>query len=592
MEFKNFQNFIDYYESLDSFQWYDFCSKENVIKYLENDDKDKLKYEYLAFGFMYKKDSENIYAPFLEFMKEDWSIVWSPDRSQVDIKCIEYWNKRLEHCKSDFMKFRYSTLLLDFSISVIWKDNIKENYDKDFFYNLTNQAIDSWIVILKEKKLYHNVYGKNYIEIMIRFWELYAQKRLWDIATICISFEDDIAKDDSPWLWGFSCRYLLLNKDSHIENYLIEEQKNKIILDLNNRLKRLLKTDNVNWIEHCVELLLQYYHKSWDTKNIRHLLLCLKKVYTNKIGTLHPMILESYNENLKRLYLMYDKENKEAIDFINKENGILWKSILDSLNEFKFEVPISEKEYNDIINIYYDLENKKLKIWNFCVWMIPSREHSEQNLSKLIKDFPLQYRAVVKKYDKNWICIAEIDPSMWDKALKWQRIFQYQQEISFNFSLNKVCSLIKQNNRNENLFEGDILLECIEHEIIEKLRNLYINWKNLEFCCIAIPLIEASFRKMLQNVWWCIFVDKEWGVEYKNLHQIFDDELLKISMPNEFKDFVYYCRVILIEKHGFNLRNNLSHWLDLIGFSDDTVANRIFHILVCLSILKFVKNKK
>lgn len=590
MEFKNFNDFIRYYESLKSFQWYDFCSTENIIKKLKDNEKNKLKYERLAFWFMYKRDLENIYAPFFEFIRDDWTILWSPDRSRVDSQCIDYWNERLKSCKSDFMKFRYSTLLLDFSIQVVWRNETIKKFGKDYFYNLTNQVVDSWIIILKEKKLYHNVYWKDYIEIMIRFWDIYAQNRLLDIATACISFEEDIAEDDSPWLWWFSCRYLLLNENSNIEKYLTEKQKNKIILDLNCRLKRLLKTDNINWIEHCIEDLLQYYNKSWDTKKIQRLLLELKKAYNNKnMGNLHPMILESYNENLKRLYLMYDKDNKNVIDSINRENGILWQNILDSLKKYSFNVTISKKEYNNIINLYYDVKKKELKKWAFCIWMIPSREKSEQALDRLIKDFPLQYRAVVKKYDKSWVCIAKIDPSI-DDAIKRQRISQYQHDISLNFSLNEVCKLIKKNNSNENLFKNWLLLECVEVEILENLRNLYINWNNLEFCCIAIPLIESSFRKMLQNVWWCIFMNKEWGIEYKNLHQIFDDELLTISIPRVFKDFIYYCRVILIEKHGFNLRNNLSHWIDLICFWDDTVANRIFHILICLSILEFIEN--
>ena len=590
MEFENLNAFIEYFESLDFFEWFNFCSKENKIKNLTDDEKDKLWYEYLAFWFMYTRDSEHIFAPFLEFKKNDWSIVWSPDRSQVNILCMDYWYDRLEKCKSDFMKFRYAALLIDFSDQVIWKQEFIGKYWKNSYYIISDQLINAWIIILKDKRITYNVWGRNYIEIMIKFWKLYNQNRLWDVVNSCISFEDDIAEDKSPWLRWFSCRYFILDEDFPTERFLNDRQKNKIIKDLECRMERLKDINDINWVEHCVELLLAYNHKIKNHDKIDELLTLLEKVYEDKtLENLHPMIQETYYDNLKRLYLKYDNKNKEKISVLNIKIKNLGPQILGNLNTFKFSVPVSDEEYTTIINYYYNLEEKRLDRWAFAIGMIPNRKKSEESLKKLANEFPLLYRWNIKQYDKNWVCVSEIIHADSEDLDNSQKILQYQRDISINFSLNEICKLLKENNSNDNILKSWVLLDLTDINILDKLRYLYINWDNLEFCCIAIPLIESTFRKMLEKVWWNILKDTKRWIEYKNLHDLLYDELLIKSIPAEFNDFIYYCRVLFIEKHWFNLRNNLSHWIDLNQFLSDTITNRILHVLYCLSILKFNK---
>jgi hypothetical protein len=47
--------------------------------------------------------------------------------------------------------------------------------------------------------------------------------------------------------------------------------------------------------------------------------------------------------------------------------------------------------------------------------------------------------------------------------------------------------------------------------------------------------------------------------EYKNLNDILKDQNFLGSFSGYFKDFSYYLRVLFVEKHGFNFRNNLAH---------------------------------
>jgi hypothetical protein len=67
-------------------------------------------------------------------------------------------------------------------------------------------------------------------------------QRITALKDIIISYEDKVAEDDKPGLWGFS--YDLLWKNKRVN--LTEEQISKIINDLENRLNRLTEPQDGN----------------------------------------------------------------------------------------------------------------------------------------------------------------------------------------------------------------------------------------------------------------------------------------------------------------------------------------------------------
>ena len=593
MSFKTLKEFIEYFESLPFFPHYQLSSKEYSIESENEEEKEYLYYEQIAFWFSYLKDSETIYNPMMTFQRPDWSEFWSPDRSLVNDKCIKYWFKRSEETKSIYMKFRYLTLLIDFMNSVLWYTKIKEEYWKDCYHNLTNNAINSGIEIIKWKLFKHVIYWINYIEIMLKISKSYSPERLNEIWNLCISFEIDIAKDELPWLWWFSIRYLILDDEYSKENIITNEQEKFLIEEIYKRYERLNKGKDIYWCVSCLELLLAYYSKKNDNLKIKETLFLLEKLYweIEQQKDISAMIKSSNYENLKKLYLQYNPKDKDKIDQIDVKINSFWLEILDWMQTIQSKITITDQELDEIINEYYDKDKKELREKVFALKMIPSKDETHETLKNLIKEFPFQYRIRRKIYDKRWICIWEINWIESEKDLDSQLIIQYQRNISISWLwLDEICKLIKNNNRKENPLNRGILKNKNQEEIINKLRNYYIDWNNFEFCCMWIPIIEFTLREMLKEAWWIIVKNIRNSYEYKNLNDILKDQNFIEAFSKNFKDFPYYLRVLFVEKHGFNFRNNFAHWIDLQLFFSDLAANRIFHVLFCLSLLSFKIN--
>ena len=447
MSFKTLKEFIEYFESLPYFPHYQLSSKEYSIESESDEEKEYLYYEQIAFWFAYLKDSEIIYSPMMIFQRPDWSEFWSPDRSLVNDKCIKYWFKRAEETKSIYMKFRYLTLLIDFMNSVLWYKRIKEEYWKDCYYNLTNNAIDSGIKIIKWKLFKDAIYWINYIEIMLKISESYSPKRLNDIWNLCISFEINIAKDEFPWLWWFSIRYLILDDEYSKKNIITNEQEKFLIEEIYKTYERLNKGKDIYWCVSCLELLLAYYSKKNDNLKIKETLFLLEKLYweIEQQKDISAMIKSSNYENLKKLYLQYNPKDKDKIDQIDVKINSFWLEILDWMQTIQSKITITDQELDEIINEYYDKDKKELREKVFALKMIPSKDETHETLKNLIKEFPFQYRIRKKIYDKRWICIWEINWIESEKDLDSQLIIQYQRNISISWLwLDEICKLINE----------------------------------------------------------------------------------------------------------------------------------------------------
>jgi hypothetical protein len=66
--------------------------------------------------------------------------------------------------------------------------------------------------------------------------------------------------------------------------------------------------------------------------------------------------------------------------------------------------------------------------------------------------------------------------------------------------------------------------------------------------------------------------------------------LVKAVFKTMGGDIEYYLRVLLTERIGWNLRNNFAHGINKKLFESEDVANRLVHVLICLSLVR--SNKK
>jgi len=82
------------------------------------------------------------------------------------------------------------------------------------------------------------------------------------------------------------------------------------------------------------------------------------------------------------------------------------------------------------------------------------------------------------------------------------------------------------------------------------------------------------------------------GYDRLSLNKLLEDQgdILKGVFSKIGHDIPFYFRLVLTEKLGMNLRNNFAHGLEKSTFFSREASDRLFHILLYLSLVK--KNKE
>lgn len=116
----------------------------------------------------------------------------------------------------------------------------------------------------------------------------------------------------------------------------------------------------------------------------------------------------------------------------------------------------------------------------------------------------------------------------------------------------------------------------------------YLGKQHLVALHILIPQTEALIRNLAEMIGLPVLKpSRSGGFNYKSLDELLRDEKI-IAVLTE--DICLYLRVLLTDPRGWNLRNNICHGISRIEDFNQIIADRVFHALLCLSLVKKEKN--
>lgn len=114
--------------------------------------------------------------------------------------------------------------------------------------------------------------------------------------------------------------------------------------------------------------------------------------------------------------------------------------------------------------------------------------------------------------------------------------------------------------------------------------DLYFKENHIASINILVPQIEESLRNIIRlcegNI---IKPTDSGGFDVILLTDILNSEIL---MDVYNSDILLYFKIILNDKRGFNLRNNLMHGLAGENTFNIGIANLIIHLLLIISLFK------
>lgn len=540
-----------------------------------------LKAEKMAFGFIEDcKNSETgwgtYHGPCMTFNDKERGYIEFPSIKEITPSMIEYWEKRADESKNPILKARYADLAWDFSEKI---KGAKPDY------KMAIKVIESNIEIA-DKDLHK--YPQSVIVKLKRALSLALalnnRELVEKVKETIINYEKKIGKDNDIGLWGFSFDLLLKNE----KVVLTEGEKEEIIKDLEERLDRISKSPEHDfWAAENASLRLANYYSGINKKNdVKRVLLKYGQVVKEALSKgPSALVTISWLERLFHIYMQYNM--KDEADEISIE---IRKFGEKADSEFvKIEVPVSipTKEVEIFINNLID-GDLKTALERITVYYVPKKEEAIKQLEDLSKKVPIQFLFTRKIQDSSGRVTATVGPLSED--FEGHVVLQIAQNMSLSsmFLRDTIKALISKFNPDaksiiDYMYQSPIFGED-RRLLIEKSIEEYLNGEYVIALHVLIPQVEALIRNLEEKTGGSVFRQSRYGgFNYKTFEEMLWDENISRVLG---EDLTSYFRVLFVDSRGWNLRNNICHGISTSESLNATSADRVFHSLLCLSLIR------
>jgi len=562
-----------------------------VNSFIKEKDKEDIPYQWLAeaMAFDFVENYQNketswgtYYGPMMVLNNEDGTATESPSIQLLTPEIIEYWEERSKNAVHPILKLRYADLVWDFS------KNIK---GEPPHFSVAQTIIDSAIAVAEQNC---HEYETDIITKLERALSvglsINDSERINSLRDTIIQYEDKIAKDEKPGLWGFSFDLLLKNKKIPLSDAL----KQKIINDLENRLSKLSDTsqkENLEpWAAKAAAIrLAQYYRSINQTDDVKRVLLKFGAAFEAASEDASAIQASAWLQRVHSIYLEYGlRTEAEQISINLKEIG---PKVNEEMKPISHEMEISHEDMQNYVDsiIGDDLESTFVRI---AVHYVPKKDKTENQLKNLAKNAPISYLFPRQIQDHQGRPVAFIGPleddlignivhltaqNMGISTVFLRRVIE--ESISrFKITPDKIIDYMYKSP----VFDQD------KKEIISSGITVYLSNEHLSAIHLLIPQIENAFRTLVEHTGGSVLKpSRGGGMHLKTLDELLRDQRI-IDVFGE--DMALYFRILLTDQRGWNLRNDVCHGISPAATFQVNISDRIFHIFLCLGLVRYKKN--
>jgi len=422
------------------------------------------------------------------------------------------------------------------------------------------------------------------------------QTRISKTKSTIIKLEMDIAIDDKPGLWGFAFKWLILDFSKKV--ILEDKEKNELINEIVERLKRVEKNP---WLtENAVSLLAEYYASQKDEKNLMRVLGILENsLKTNERSNSDALLKTHAYEQIHEIYRKYASsfvEAEKANKRLSQEIGQLDLDWNKSLKEISVETKIEQKDINNFLRgIFGENKDDKLEMImaKIAVSHLPKKDALQKQFDEIYSKSITNLIATQQILSEDKIPIAKLSTVTDDSDNHFKKhALQYMQFGSFFLSLT-MDELKKQFTKEKivEYFEKSVIFENDNKKYLKRAISAYWDNDYLVSSHLFNPLIETGVRELMKianGVW--IDVNELNGYNKLVLAKLLwnkqNVEIFKNTFSKSGQDLIFYFRLVLTEKLGMNLRNDFAHGLEREKFFGRDASDRLFHILIWLSVVR------
>lgn len=502
------------------------------------------------------------------------------DGSRFTPEMVRYWAKRALEAEHPVLQARYALLAWRFMQSVAGeKPDIK----------LARVRIDAVVAIARGNLHEYETQTVTLLEDALGLaCQIKDPARITLVRDAILAFEELIGKDGEMGTWTFA--YDILWKNKAVE--LTDAQRLAIVAKLDGRLTRITGGEQHDpWAAEAAAVrLAEYYRTIGNNDEIRRVLLSYGGAFEKMAEEAMPMLAQSWLEGVLETYTSFGlKADAEKLLRKLRELG---PKVADSMATFSSEMKITKEEMDNYVAalIEGDLQRAVARV---AIRYLPRKDEVLKEMKKLATESPLMSLIPMKMVDSDGRSLASVG-SLGDD-LEGRMIHHISQSIQLSaFFLRETMEGFKRKFR----LTAELLLEYLEgspllcesrKEVLRAGIDAYLKNQPLIAIHLLLPQIEAAVRTLVQGVGGVILrLNKFGGQDLRTLDDLLHDPI----MPRVFggDDVPLYLRILLTDRRGINLRNNVCHGISHAEMFVQPVADMVMHAVLVLSLVRKSSN--
>ncbi len=545
------------------------------------------KAEFIAFDLTVihqnADEQKTYYEPMFSFTYEDKKEYVPPSIKAIDQNMLEYWEKKARESKNPILSSRYADLVVDFSPMTL-----DEEADVDLF----RVVIDSNITICEQSLVVAFDCKTKIHRALVLAIRINDKKRIAKVKDTIIKLEKNIARDDMPELWGFALRWLLLDYSKKVA--LEGKERHELVSEAEELLKRV--TADPLLTKDSVDFLAEHYKSKNDEVNLMRVLGVLENsIKADKLTNSHAFIKVSSYEKIRESYEKYAYSFPKAAKAyyrVTSEN-----ETLDLNEEFLLELPFVKKPLksdvgNYLKEVFGEVGNANLKMvmCKIARWHLPQRAALKKMLDEISSIYPIPFLSPYGLPSGNAMPITK---SSSKDEIKDEFLIFYSSrllpllEVSqyLAFTMDELRRLFTKERIIE-YFEKSLVFENENNNYLKRAISSYFDEDYLLSSHLFIPLIEERIRELALvcggEIW---KPNTSKRSDYWPLGRLLNDTKVISFFLQIDNDILFYFKLMLTEKRGFNLRNDFAHGIGKRKFFLRYPSDSLFHILIYLTLV-------
>lgn len=549
--------------------------KEHALGSDADSDAMRINHEVLAFAFdEHNLDDDpgvDVFVPMMTGTRDDGTPWAWPSDSEVTDDAVQYWAERAISARHPIMRARYAGL--------VWQFGPKHGYKRSRELALAN--IEACFEAARDDR---HQFETQALGLLLRAVRFAAQTRDDQSIRAAVQeirdFELKHGDDARPGLWGAAFDAVTRNKRA--ASAVGEDVVSEVVADLEIRLDRMIQA-GAGLGEHAAERLANYYRsvgRHEDEHRVVRAYAASRVAWIEATGA-QGLLASSWLEEIYQLFLSHNMgaDAKAVLPLLRKHH----KRVPAEIRSVQHKVSFTQDQIEEIIAplVAQDIANTVCRI---AVYFVPKMQEIRKGAAEVARGSIMMSIIGGQRVDHEGRPIGRIAAGEAGDVSGYWHMNMLVGGIPLEAAIER---LFAKPHADEEVIHlvcssplvGDAARPLVSCAIAAFRRSDYI-----AFIHVAIPLIESAIRSLVETQGGRVYQTEttaSGGKRMRTLSELLSDEHAVNSAP---EDLLEYFRRLLASDEGWNLRNNVCHGLCHPDTFNATVANRVLHALLLLTV--------